>query len=135
MKRITWVPVAIALALVLALALPAAASPKHPFRGNWKGIDLDGSHISLWIVEEGRSGGKVFQIRGYDDRTGLWCGGPARMSALGALTSDTTIDMHLIWWCLPAADSWWLFLPDTLTYDPATDTLFDGSGVVYSRTP
>jgi hypothetical protein len=133
MKRYAWVPIVVSAALLLAAAVPAAASPAHPFRGNWKGIDLDGSSISLWIVEEARSGGKVFEVRAHDDRTGPWCGGPARMTAIGALTSDTTIEVSMIWWCLPSADSWWLFLPDVLTYDAATDTISDGSGVIYTR--
>jgi len=133
MKRSALIIATLCAMLLLAAVLPAAASSRHPFRGNWRGIDVDGSTISLWIVEESRSGGKVFEIRAHDDRTGEWCGGPANMRAIGVLETDTTIATSLVWWCLPSADSWFYFLPDVLTYDAATDTIFDTFGVTYTR--
>ena len=135
MKRIKLSAVALSIALLLAAALPAAASSRHPFRGNWKGTDVfDGSNVVLWIVEESHSGGQVFGIRGTDDRTGQWCGKPAKMQALGVLEGENYIAVSMVWWCLPEGSNILYFLSDSLTYDPSTDTTTDGSGSIYYRT-
>jgi hypothetical protein len=134
MKRFMTISLVISAVLLLALALPAGASTSHPFRGNWKGTDTyDQSNLTLWIVEEARSGGSVFEIRGHDDRTGPWCGGQAKMRGLGVLEDDSSIAVSMVWWCLPAGSNILYFLSDTLTYDSSTDTVSDTTGVIYSR--
>jgi len=134
MKHFRLFAVALSIALLLAAAIPATASSRHPFRGNWKGTDtFDQSNMTLSIVEESRSGGQVFTIRGTDDRTGQWCGGPAKMQGLGVLDGDNSVALSLVWWCLPAGSTILYFLDDTLTYDPSTDTISDNSLTTFHR--
>jgi len=136
MRRFTIITVALSVALLFALALPAAASSRHPFHGNWKGTDIfDESNVTLWIVEETHSGGQVFEIRGHDDHTGEWCGGPARMEAIGVLEEETSMAVSKTWWCLPAGSNILYFLEDSLTYNPSADTITDSEGSIYHRTP
>lgn len=53
MKRFTLPAIAVCAVLLLALAVPAAATSRPEFQGNWKGADVDGSNLSLWIVQDG----------------------------------------------------------------------------------
>ena len=135
MKRYAILSFALSVAFLLATVLPAAATSKHPFRGNWKGLDTwDDSNITYRIVEEARSGGKVFEIRGTDDRTGGWCGGgPATLKAIGVLEEENYIVLSLVWTCLAADHNVLYFLSDTFTYDPSTDTITDSTGGIFHR--
>ena len=140
MKRSTLFAIALGAVFLLAAVLPAGAS-RSPFRGTWRGTDSDASTITLKIVEEARSGGQVFDIRGRDDKTGtIWCssGGDAEMSGVGVLLDDTSLAVSLIWWCLPPGEGLYPFPgdgldPDVYTYDPASDTITDKWTVVYHR--
>jgi hypothetical protein len=133
MKRPLTV-LAICATLALMAVLPAAASSRNPFRGHWKGVDaFDGSNIRLQIVEQSKSGGQVFDLRAHDDRTGSWCGEDAEMTGIAAHAAEDVLTASMIWWCLPAGSSVLYFLPDTLTYDPTTDTITGTDGTTYTR--
>jgi len=140
MKRSTLLAIALGAIFLLVAVLPAGAS-RSPFRGTWRGTDSDLSTITLKIVEESRSGGQVFDIRGRDDKTGtIWCssGGNAEMSAVGVLLDDSSLAVSLIWWCLPPGEGLYPFpgdglYPDVYTYDSSTDTITDAFLVVYHR--
>jgi len=134
MKRSALIIVTLCATLLLAAVLPAAASSRHPFRGNWRGIDAwDGSNVTLQIVEESRSGGQVFDIRARDDRTGAWCGGPAEMTGIGVLQGENSVAVSMVWWCLPAGSNVLYFLSDTLTYHSSTDSITGDDGTIYQR--
>jgi hypothetical protein len=134
MKRSVLIIVALCATLLLVAVLPVAASTRNRFRGNWRGIDaFDGSNLRLQIVEESRSGGKVFELRASDDRTGQWCGGPAQMRAIGVLEGENSIAVSMVWWCLPAGSNVLYFYPDTYSYDLSTDTITSTDGTVYQR--
>jgi hypothetical protein len=143
MKRSTLLAIALGAILLLVAVLPASARSRSPFRGTWRGTDSDESTITLKIVEESRSGGQVFDIRGRDDKTGTnWCssGGDAQMSAVGVLLDDGSLAVSLIWWCLPPGQGLYPIPgdgldPDVYTYDPSTDTITDKWEVVYNREP
>ena len=134
MKRYVPTAVLIAALLLLATILPVSALSRNPFRGNWKGLDTwDDSNLTYQIVEEARTGGKVFEIRGHDDRTGGWCGGgPATLKAIGVLDAENHVVLSLVWNCL-ADHTILYFLSDDFTYDPATDTITDSTGGVFHR--
>lgn len=135
MKRFSVI-LAFTAVLLLAAAFPVTISGSHQFIGNWKGIDqFDGSNLTLWIVEEANSGGKVFEVRGRDDQTGQWCGGPARSEAVGVLERENSVAVSFVWWCLPDGSSVIPFVEDTLSYDPVTDTITINDGTVFHRTP
>ncbi len=134
MKRPALVIVALCALLLLAAVVPAGASSRHPFRGVWRGIDTDGSNITLRFVEESRSGGNVYTVRGHDDRTGEWCGGPADAVAVAVTTeAENVLEASITWWCLPDGHSMFSFLQDHFTYDPSTDTMTTDDGTLYHR--
>jgi len=134
MKRSTLIILALCAMLLVAAVVPAAASTRHPFRGVWRGVDVwDESNITLRFVEESRSGGQVFDIRGHDDRTGDWCGGAAEVRAVGVLEDENVLAASIVWWCLPDGSNVVYFLPDHFSYDPSTDTLTTDDGSVYHR--
>ena len=133
MKRVTIIMIVIAATLLIA-ALPGGKPASHPFLGRWEGIDVDGSNLTLWITLEARSGGQVLEIRAHDDRTGdWWCGGAAKGEAVAVLEAENFVRLSSVWWCLPAGSSLVYFYEDTLTYNPATDTLTGGDETVYHR--
>jgi len=137
MNRSRLIAITLSATFLLAVALPAAASSRHPFRGNWKATDtFDQSNLTYRIVEVARSGGRVFDIDGHDDRTGPWCGGgPASMNAVGVLEGDNSMAVSLVWICLAPSHNVLYFLSDTLTYDPSTNTITDLAGDVFHRDP
>src|SRR4030042_3158916 len=127
MKRFTIILV-VSVCLLLIAAYPRGGSASsNPFSGNWRAIDdADGSNLKMRIVEEARSGGKVFNVHQTDDRTGPWCGGgPAEMNAVGVLQGENKIEAQLVWWCLDTSQNPLAFVPDTLTYDPTTGTIIE----------
>jgi hypothetical protein len=131
MKRFPLILLAVCVMLLLAAA-PLAG--RHPFRGLWRGTDVfDGSTITFRIIEEARSGGRVFTVNGSDDRTGPWCGGTGEMEAIGVLEGENSMAVSLVWWCLADPSSSFYFLSDTFVYDPAADTITTLDGSVYYR--
>jgi len=135
MKRPAVVMTAIALAVLLVLALPAAASSPHPFRGDWKAIDGDGSNLSLSFVAQSRSGGRVFNIHGFDDSCTSCGGAPAGMEGVGVLDGENTINASFVWWTVPTGDPVLGLFDGSFTYDPDTNTVTDPDGIVYHRNP
>ena len=120
MKRSTLFAFALGAMFLSAAALPVGNSAQSPFRGTWRGTDSDGSTITLKIVEQSRSAGQVFDIRGRDDKTGtIWCstGGDGEMSAVGVLVDEDTLAVSLVWWCLPPGQGLYPFPGDGLDPD------------------
>jgi hypothetical protein len=134
MKRLSVVLI-ICLAFLLITVIPAS-SASNPFVGNWKAIDVDGSNVTLWIVAEGRSNDTIYNLRAYDNRTGaFWCGGPGEMNAVGIRHGENNISVSAVWWCLlPGNNNTGFLGPGDWTYDPVTDTIYDGT-ITYYRTP
>jgi hypothetical protein len=142
MKRYTiFLVLFVALLLSITISIKSSAS-SNPYTGHWTGIDdADSSHLTMWIVEEARSGGKVFAIRQYDDQTGPWCGGgPAEMKTVGVHEEENSIEVMAVWWCLDTSVDPGViaFEPGTLTYDPTNDTITETISEftnIYTRTP
>ncbi len=135
MKRFTILTFTITLALLLSAALPAAAASSRSFRGNWKGIDVDGSKLTLSFTGESRSGGLIFDIQGYDAMCSLCGGSPAKMTGIGAVQGVNAMNASTIWWSVPTATHVFYFPNQSFTYHPLTDTITDSTdpSVVYHR--
>ena len=134
MNRFTISAILLSATLLLTAAVPAAATSGQQFLGRWHGIDVgDESNVGLWIIADGWSGGRLFDVRGSDDQTGVWCGGHARMEALAVPAGENTLTTTGTWWCLDPRENVWPFGAGTLDYDPAADTITDGDGITYYR--
>ncbi len=131
MKRFTLAALFLCAALLLSAAAPAFGVPGNRFLGSWRGTDVDGSNLNLWISTDYWSGGRLLHVRGSDDDTGGWCGGRARMEAIGLPEGDDALTTSGAWWCLDPQQTILFPLPGTFTYDGGTDTLSDGSVVYY----
>ncbi len=136
MKRILLLTILLSVAALLILAIPvAAAKSGQNFIGRWLATDVDGSNMELWITRSGWSGGRLLNLRARDDRTGeFWCGGAARMEAIGVLVEDYNLETSGAWWCLDPVENILFPIGDFLTYDPATNTLQAGD-VTWHRAP
>ena len=132
MKRLTLLGLVLSAALLILAVAPAAATARNEFRGAWTGIDGDGSNMKLWFVQDGWSAGRLIHIRGSDDRTGGWCGGAARMDAIGVLEGDDALSVSYAWWCLDPVENILYFYGDTFTYDTSADTI-TAMGVEFHR--
>ena len=126
MKRSVTAGVVLALiaALSLAFASYGSAAPKDPFVGAWESIDLDGSHQRLSI-----GGNEPYHLAYFDDYASV-CG-DGHATAIGTGTVDG-YDLHAdsLARCLKEHSTFGF--ESTLTYDPATDTLFS-MGVTWTR--
>jgi hypothetical protein len=116
--------------LILGLATPASASD-DVFRGTWTSIDVDGSHQTLSIQGSGEQGHHSVFL---SDVAGTVCGGaPAQVTGSGTVDGDT-LNVLFVVTCPGTGRSPVMGrISFTFTYDPATDTLTDGSGVVWHR--
>lgn len=133
MKRLALFAFVVCAALLLSAAVSATDS-HAPYVGAWEGIDVDGSHVRLWISHDGWSAGRLFRVRVSDDATGAWwCGGAARGESIGVVEDDGTLSTSGAVWCLEPVENVLYFLEGGLTYDAGTDTLIDDSGVIYHR--
>jgi len=121
-------------ALLLVIAVPAAARSNSPFVGNWRATDVfDGSNLSLWITQDGWSGGRLLHVRVSDDATLEWCGGPAKGEAIGIQQEEAILTLSGTWWCLDPSGSPVPFTAGTLTFNEVSDTITDQDGTVYYR--
>jgi hypothetical protein len=147
MKRSVVITTTIVILFLLGIALPAAAGDKSPLVGKWQAVDGDGSNITLTITQDKGSAGRVFNISGTDDATGIWCStrGAAEMKGIGLLNEENILTTQLIWWCLPPGNGYWPW-PDAndnlslytciFEYRPASDTIRDTNcsiDSIYSR--
>jgi len=121
MKR--FMLLTIFLAVILILTIPAAAESNRNFIGRWLATDLDESNMELWITRSGWSGGRLLNLRARDDRTGGWCGGEARMEAIGVLVEDNSLQTSGAWWCINPVENIMFPLEGSLIYDLVTDTI------------
>ena len=131
MKR--FIVVAVAIAMVLVLTAATNLAPQNPFHGHWTGTDGDGSKLTFTFDEQSRSGGRVYELKGTDDVCGACGGAPALMIGIGVLESENVIHSTEIWWGVPSGDPLFYFLEGNYTYDPGTDTITDGNGLVFER--
>lgn len=118
---------AVLVAVLLAtLVVSAAGAAADPFRGVWVGIDPDKSNVRL-VIRPAPAGYGLH----YTDDMATLCGGD-RAVALGAGVLDgDTLKASMNVWCL-APHRWLDTVDQWLTYDPVTDTLYDG-WVTWSR--
>ena len=133
MKRLTITIILVTAALLMIAATSAAPQPGHAFLGRWHGTDpYDQSNQTLVIEADGWSGGRLLHLLGSDDRTGPWCGGLARMESLAMPDGENTLLTTGTWWCVDPGGSPFPFGgTGILTYDPATDTISDGTVTYY----
>jgi hypothetical protein len=135
MKRFILPAILLGAALLLVAAVPAGAKPGRDFIGRWLATDIDDSNMELWITRSGWSGGRLLNLRARDDRTlESWCGGHARMEAIGVLVEDYSLETSGAWWCLDPAENILFPLSSNLIYDPLSDTIGEGD-VTWHRAP
>ncbi len=100
--------------------------------------------MTIMINEVSLSGGTIFEIRGTDDRTGVWClgGGMAQMTGIGVLQRANMLVVKSVWLCLPPGEGWYpalgsepAYIEFTYIYNPAEDVLQDDWGNIMSRVP
>jgi hypothetical protein len=111
--------------------IPTATKPSQPFIGRWLTTDVDGSNKELTITRSDWSEGRLLNLYGSDDRTAeFWCGGHARMEAIG-LAEGNSLTTSGAWWCLDREEK--VLFPNSgeLTYDPVTDTIVEDAGEGY----
>jgi hypothetical protein len=121
----------IAAALGLAIAAPVAAVD-DPFLGRWTAVDNDGSNMTLQIAGH-------YQLVLYDDGASV-CGvfdenGDPTVAAIVKGTGSATgevLSVSFTGRCLTGGGA--TFSNSyTFTYDPGTDTLTDGTAVIWYR--
>src|SRR5512143_3481501 len=134
MKRSLFIAMIVAAALLLAFVIQAAASSASPFIGRWEATDVDGSNLVMSITWDGWSGNKLVNLRGSDDRTGPWCGGLARLEALGVMREGNALETSGAWWCVDPVGTVLFPSAGYFTYDASTNTMFDGI-VTWHRAP
>lgn len=127
------------LMLVSALMVTSALAARDPFVGAWESIDIvDGSFQTMSI---GGGPGDRHRVRFLDYGASI-CDDPPFSGALdyaasaqGWLnhSSDYVIAGDLQVYCLSRPAVLWGSANFTLTYDPLTDTITDGFGVIWSR--
>lgn len=120
------------VALVAALSVTAApiasAAQDGGFTGAWSSVDLDGSHQQLLIRNSVGGYGLVW----FDDGASI-CGKDANGKPIypaigtGQGNADNYIlQMNVRFWCLSHPPAYWGMVGVDFTYDPVTDTLWDG---------
>jgi hypothetical protein len=126
--RLTRTAAALAASIAFGLTAVAAAGPS-PFTGVWKSTDTDGSSQTL-MIGGGPPGAPHVQ---YFDDLATSCGEPfssATATGSGAI-SGMTMTVTLSVRCHNGSPNPGATV--TYTYDPATNTLGDTFGVVWSR--
>jgi hypothetical protein len=112
---------------VVALAVSSvAAKPSDPFHGKWSSIDTDGSNQILAIGGSGTLRNAILR----DDFASVCGGGVAVVRGIGNV-SGKTMSGTFMPRCANGTPVSETFIG--WTYDPATDTLTDSFGVVWSR--
>ena len=129
--------IVVASLMVTGTLVPSARAISDPFVGKWNSIDTDGSYQILTI---GGCSGNSYPIRVYDFGAST-CGlDPETCEILYAASlegnfslSDGILSGTLPLYCQTSPPT---FDGDAFlqfTYDPATDTLIDNFGVVWSH--
>jgi hypothetical protein len=116
-----------------------ADRPADPFVGTWESVDLDGSSQ---IMEIRATGDDAYEIGVHDDSTGVCSETPSTMTGAGRLqgAAELLIPSPVLT-CDDGSEPEALSGPPleeqlrnlTFVRDPATDTLTDSFGVVWSR--
>lgn len=136
-KNVRILFIVASLVLVVAVGTSTARAASAPFLGVWESTDVDGSYQVLTI---GSGPGNSHHVRyydfgasvcGVDPETGqiLYAGG-----AHGSLTRfGNVLTGTLPFYCRTAPPTFWGNVTFYLTYDPATDSITDGWGNVWTR--
>ena len=133
MKKLVPLLASASALLVAAMLVVGAAAAPDPFKGKWTSVDIDGSNQTL-LVGGGPAGS--YHVRYHDDGATV-CAADLSIaaSAVGALgSSGDTISGLMPVYCL--ASPRYLYDLDSYfqyTYYPATDTLVDQHGTVWSH--
>jgi hypothetical protein len=129
--------IAVASLMITAALVSSVGATSDPFVGKWSSIDTDGSYQILTI---GDGSGSSYHIRYYDLGASA-CGlDPETGDILYAASAEGTLSLSngmlsgtLPVYCQTAPPT---FLTNSFSqtiYDPATDTLVDSFGVVWSH--
>ena len=128
--------IVIAFTMTVLTATPAAAlaaKPFDPFVGSYRSIDFDGSNQLLALG--GPDAGWLANVRAviyHDDAATVACGGRRAFAEGFGVVDGNTIVAFLEVYCDNVGNK----VADeviTFTADPATTTLTDSYGVVWSR--
>lgn len=127
----------IVLSMMIAAFLSTTGASADPFIGKWASTDTDGSYQILTI---GGGNGNSYHIRVYDFGAST-CGlDPETGDFLYAASiegplflSDVMLSGTLPLYCQTAPPTFDGIAFLQFTYDPATDTLVDNFGVVWSH--
>jgi hypothetical protein len=124
MRRL-WTPILAALLAAMAASSVAVAAGGDPFTRTWSRVDFDGSRETLGF--EGSGGAKTFAYR--DDRATV-CGGGAFEAGGTVVVDGDVATLDGVGGCVGDPSGPY---GATLTYDPATQTLDDGFGLLWTR--
>lgn len=117
-------------AVQVGLAPPGDAVDRDQLIGTWTSTDTDGS--SQWLAIRG-GGSDTYAMTLYDEVASSACGGaPARVAGTGRTDGDE-LTMSGTLTCAPGGNVFRTRLSLAFTYDVATGTLTDFSGVVWHR--
>jgi hypothetical protein len=129
--------VIIAVSLIMATFVSRAGAASDPFVGSWTSTDTDGSYQILTI---GGGSDSLYHVRYYDFGAST-CGlDPTTGEILYAASIEGTLSLSnsrlsgtLPLYCQTAPPTFDSNAFLQYTYDPATDTLIDSFGVVWSH--
>ena len=136
-KHVRMLIIATCVLLASVLVMSTALAASSPFTGAWDSIDSDGSYQTLRI---GGGPGDSQHVRYYDFGATV-CGlDPVTgdflyaASARGNLTaSGNSLTGSMPVYCQSGPPAFWGNANFAFAYDPGTDTLTDGFGIVWSR--
>lgn len=125
------------LLLVLSVGISPAFAAPNPLQGMWESTDVDGSYQILHI---GGGPASTHQVRYYDYGASV-CGVDPESGAIlyagwarGSLTRyNYVLAGTLPFYCRTSPPTFWGNVTFQFTYDPGTDTLTDGWGIVWTR--
>ena len=133
MRRLALSIVTLSL-LAAAIVGPtaAASAATDVFVGTWTSIDMDGSNQTLFIMGSGARGRHAVML--VDDAATVACGGaPAQVQGAGTVESNVLSWSFTVTCPGTGRPPFSARSSGTLTYRAGSDTLRDGSGVIWHR--
>lgn len=136
-KSVRFLILILALLLVSALMVTSVFAARDPFIGGWESIDIDGSYQVLRI---GGGPGENRRVS-YRDFGATICDDPPGTGALefaatargNLIHSGNNLTGMMPVYCHTSPTVFWGDAFFDFTYDPGTDTLADGFGIIWSR--
>lgn len=126
--RITTSIATLMVMLSITVAPVASAAQAGGFTGTWASVDIDGSNQVLLISQS--AGG--YSLTWFDDGASI-CGKDANgkpiYPAIGrgkGYADGYSLHINVRFWCLSQPPTFWGTVGVDFTYDPATETLWDG---------